>query len=204
MLGTLEILAPALLRKTGSKYSACICLGGAAGWFDYDTCMSRPPTCTGYTFSAWSACSTDGQQTRTVTGNTPAGCTGTPPTQPVLTQACTYVPPTCTDFTYSAWGQCQPDSTQSRTVLTSSPAGCTGGTPVTTQNCTNVPPLVGVGDKCGARDSTPSIFATCPSGTTCGSRQLPTPPRPWWCPLALWIPSDCRPDRSVTTDWFCD
>ena len=49
--------------------------------------------CTGYTYSAWSTCGANGQQTRTVTGNTPANCTGTPATQPVLTQACT-PPPT--------------------------------------------------------------------------------------------------------------
>lgn len=52
-----------------------------------------PVACTGYTYSAWSACGTDGQQTRTVTGNTPSGCTGTPPTAAVLTQACTPPPP---------------------------------------------------------------------------------------------------------------
>jgi hypothetical protein len=52
-----------------------------------------PPTaCTGYIYSAWSAC-TNGVQTRTVTGYTPGGCTGTPTTQPVLTQSCTVTPP---------------------------------------------------------------------------------------------------------------
>ena len=53
--------------------------------------------CTGYTYSAWSGCGANGQQTRTVTGNTPANCTGTPTTQPVLTQACT--PPPAGDTT---------------------------------------------------------------------------------------------------------
>src|SRR5262249_27662136 len=86
-------LGPCDAPQTGSKFSSCICLAGNAGWYDWDRCML---TCTGYTFSAWSACGTDGQQTWTVTGNTPAGCTGTPSTQPVLTQSCTYVPPTCT------------------------------------------------------------------------------------------------------------
>jgi uncharacterized membrane protein YgcG len=52
-----------------------------------------PVACTGYTYSAWSACGTNGRQTRTVTGDTPAGCTGTPSTSPLLTQVCNYVPP---------------------------------------------------------------------------------------------------------------
>ena len=48
-----------------------------------------PVVCTGYTYSAWSACGANGQQTRTVTANTPSGCSGTPSTAAVLTQACT-------------------------------------------------------------------------------------------------------------------
>ena len=55
-----------------------------------------PPTttaCTDYTYSAWSACDTNGQQSRTQTGYLPANCTGTPSAQPVLTQTCNYVPP---------------------------------------------------------------------------------------------------------------
>ena len=58
-------------------------------------------TCT-YTYSAWGACDSTGNQTRTMTSSSPAGCTGTP----VLSQACTYVAPatTCTSFTYSSWG----------------------------------------------------------------------------------------------------
>jgi len=44
-----------------------------------------PPAACTYTYSAWSACGTDGTQTRTVVSATPPGCTGTP----VLSQACT-------------------------------------------------------------------------------------------------------------------
>ncbi len=58
-----------------------------------------PPTttaCTDYTYSAWSACDANGQQTRTQNGYLPANCTGTPSAQPVLTQACNYVPPPTT------------------------------------------------------------------------------------------------------------
>jgi hypothetical protein len=45
------------------------------------------PTCTSFTYSAWGTC-TSGQQSRTVTSASPAGCTGG---SPVLTQACTPV-----------------------------------------------------------------------------------------------------------------
>lgn len=94
-------------------------------------------SCTAFTYSAWSACSAAGTQSRTVLSSSPAGCTGG---APVTTQACT--PPatgggTCASFTYSAWGACDAaTSTQTRTVLGASPAGCTGGAPVTTQACT--------------------------------------------------------------------
>jgi hypothetical protein len=186
--------------QTG-KFRICACVAGGGYWLDAGSCMSPPPTCTGYTFSAWSTCGTNGQQTRTITGNTPAGCTGTPSAQPVLTQACTFVPPTCTDFTYSAWGACQPGNTQTRTVLMSSPAGCTGGTPQTTQSCTYVPPLANVGDKCwdydrAVRGEDPNI-ASCPSGTQCKPRK--------GCRrdcFLFWCKTIC--DGLVTVDSFCD
>ena len=97
-----------------------------------------PVECTGYTYSAWSACGANGQQTRTVTANTPAGCTGTPSTAAALTQACTPPPTACT-YTYSAWSACQSDNRQTRSMGSSSPAGCTG-TPLLTQVCNYVPP----------------------------------------------------------------
>ena len=49
-----------------------------------------PATCTSFTYSAWSACQSNGTQTRTVTTSSPAGCTGG---APVLSQACVYTPP---------------------------------------------------------------------------------------------------------------
>jgi hypothetical protein len=54
-----------------------------------------PVTCTSFTYSAWSECSSSGTQTRTVASSSPSGCTGG---SPVLSQACTYTAPvTCTD-----------------------------------------------------------------------------------------------------------
>lgn len=192
------------LGQSGSLDRVCACLGSFTFWQPIGTCVTPPPACTGYTLSAWSDCGIDGQQTRTVIGTTPAGCTGTPSTQPVLTQIC----PTCTSFTYSAWGGCQTDNTQTRTVLTSSPAGCTGGTPETAQNCPIDPPLVGVGAMC-ATDRGTQLIGTCPAGTTCAARRSPgTQGPPPWCIFVLWIPAEChRPPASpglMTTDWFCD
>ncbi len=101
-----------------------------------------PPTACSYTLGAWGACQSDGTQTRTVSAF-PAGCTGT---TPASSQSCTYVPPpvTCSSFTYTAFtpAVCPVSGQQTRTVATSSPAGCTGGSPVLSQACTYVPPVV--------------------------------------------------------------
>ena len=136
--------------------------------------------CTGYTYSAWSACGSNGQQTTTVTGYTPAGCTGTPSTAAVLTQACTPPVTTCTSFTYNAWGACQSDSTQSRTVASSLPAGCTCGTPVLSQGCTYVPPVNACtsftynawGACQAANTQSRTIASSLPAGCTGGSPLL--------------------------------
>ncbi len=118
-----------------------------------------PVACTGYTYSAWSACSANGQQTRTVTGNTPSGCTGTPSTAAVLTQSCTPAPVACTAYTYSAWSSCQPNNTQTRTVTSSSPAGCTGSPSASmlTQACTYVPPVM------MPMPTSPMVFSSAPT-----------------------------------------
>jgi len=95
-------------------------------------------TCTGYAYSAWSACGTNGQRTRTVINNTPAGCTGTPSTAPVLTQTCTPATVACTGYKYSAWSACGANGKRTRTVISNTPAGCTGtpsAAPVLTQAC---------------------------------------------------------------------
>jgi hypothetical protein len=95
-----------------------------------------PASCT-YSYSAWSACRSDGTQVRTSVSSTPSGCVGTP----VLTQACVYTPPApaaCT-YSYSAWSACQSNNTQTRTVTSATPSGCVG-TPVVAQACVYTPP----------------------------------------------------------------
>ena len=98
------------------------------------------PTCTTFTYSGWGACQSDNTQTRTVTGSSPAGCTGG---SPVTSQSCTFSAPAC-NYTYSNWGACQPNGTQTRTVNSTSPSGC-AGTPATSQSCTYVAAVASAG-----------------------------------------------------------
>jgi hypothetical protein len=91
--------------------------------------------CSSWTYTEWSACSVNSQQTRSVISSSPDYCTGG---QPVVSQSCTYVPPACTSWTYSEWGSCSTNGKQTRTVASSSPADCQGGGPVLEQACTPV------------------------------------------------------------------
>lgn len=92
-------------------------------------------TCTSWTYSNWSLCSSNGQQTRSIISSSPNNCSGG---NPALTQSCTYTPPTCTSWEYSIWSACS-NNEQSRTVTASQPASCMGGTPVLTQSCDSTP-----------------------------------------------------------------
>lgn len=87
---------------TGGPVGVFDRVAGLPSWSDVTGSSSAPvtppPACT-YTYSAWSAC-VSGQQTRTVTSTSPAGCAGTP----VLSQPCT-APPTGTWVTVWTGGQ---------------------------------------------------------------------------------------------------
>ena len=91
--------------------------------------------CTSYSYSAWSVCA-NGQQTRTITGQSPAGCTDT--SSAILTQTCTVSGNVaCNDYTYSAWSVCA-SGQQTRTITGQSPAGCTDtSSAVLAQTCTS-------------------------------------------------------------------
>ena len=64
------------------------CSGGVSPVLS-QSCTYVPPTCTSFTYS-YGTCQADGTQTATVTGSSPAGCTGG---NPVTSQSCT---PICT------------------------------------------------------------------------------------------------------------
>jgi hypothetical protein len=98
-------------------------------------CNYSAPTCSGFTYTPWSACNDNGVQARNVLTSSPANCTGG---SPVLFQKCTYTPP-CTGFTYKPWSACQSNGLQYRDILTKTPYNCSGGSPVLTQNCTYDP-----------------------------------------------------------------
>ena len=90
--------------------------------------------CTSYNYSAWSTCA-GGQQTRTITGQSPAGCTDTSSAE--LTQTCTVSGNVaCTAYDYSAWSVCAAGQ-QTRTITGQSPSGCTDTSSAElTQTCT--------------------------------------------------------------------
>ncbi|OHA95768.1 MAG: hypothetical protein A3C63_02060 [Candidatus Zambryskibacteria bacterium RIFCSPHIGHO2_02_FULL_39_82] len=92
-------------------------------------------TCTSWTYSEWSSCSSSGQQTRSTISSSPNSCAGG---SPVLTQSCTYTPPTCTSWNYSNWNVCA-NNQQTRTITSSQPASCVGGNPTVNQSCDSTP-----------------------------------------------------------------
>ena len=97
---------------------------------------NQPSTCTSWTYSDWSVCSSGGTQTRVAFSSLPLNCTGGAPT---LSQSCVYTPPqqqnTCTFWTYSPWSTCSSGGAQTRVILGLFPAGCTGGAPLLSQEC---------------------------------------------------------------------
>lgn len=101
------------------------------------SCNYETPTttCSSWTYSNWTPCSNNSQQTRTAISSSPSGCVGG---SPVLAQSCAYIPSVCTSWVYSNWGTCT-NGQQTRTVISSSPANCSNGNSVLNQNCTTQP-----------------------------------------------------------------
>jgi len=109
----------------------------AADQFPY--CPGTQIKCTDYTYSPWSACGSDGKQTREAT-KIPPGCNIDPPSPPETTKQC-ILP--CTDYTYSPWSACGSDGFKTRYTTGKIPSGCDGEPskpPETTQSCT--PPVL--------------------------------------------------------------
>lgn len=90
--------------------------------------------CVSWTYSDWSSCSINGQQTRNIITSSPNSCVGG---NPILTQACEYTPPTCTSWTYSNWGSCNTSGIQTRSIISELPSNCVGGNPIISQSCQN-------------------------------------------------------------------
>jgi len=126
--------------------------------------------CTSYTYSAWSVCAS-GQQARTITAQSPAGCTDT--SSAMLTQPCTVSGDiACTAYDYSAWSVCA-GGQQTRTITGQSPAGCTDtSSAMLTQPCTVSGDIActaydySAWSVCAAGQQTRTITGQSPSGCT--------------------------------------
>jgi hypothetical protein len=99
--------------------------------------LANGGTCTSWTYSVWSVCSSDGRQTRSIAYSFPHSCVGG---SPFLSQACgtniiNYNYPTCSSWSYTDWGTCDWDGRQTRKVVYSYPYTCQGGSPILTQAC---------------------------------------------------------------------
>jgi len=98
------------------------------------TSSTSSVTCTSFTYSAWSACSSSGTQTRTVTSSSPAGCTGG---SPVLTQSCTpsssgtYDDIVLADKAVAFWGMRNTSGTEPDLTGNGNAGTYKGGTPAT-------------------------------------------------------------------------
>lgn len=103
-------------------------------WSHYEV-VPAETSCLSFSYSNWSSCSSNGQQTRSIISYSPNGCSGG---NPALTQSCTYTPPICTSWIYSNWGVCI-NNQQTRTITSLQPANCTGGNPILNQSCNSTP-----------------------------------------------------------------
>ncbi len=119
---------------------------GGIGWTIHVVVV--PPTCTSWTYSNWSSCSSNGNQLRENISSSPASCiidlVNGP--APITRQNCTYIPPTplCTsaDWSCGNWNTCSANGAQARTC--SKTSNCQGGisSPAITQSCSYTPPVI--------------------------------------------------------------
>jgi hypothetical protein len=114
------------------------------------------PVCTDSNWTSMlspTICPSSGSQTKTWTEiGTCSGGVSHPSSESV---SCDYSTTTCTSFTYSAWSACDSSGTQTETVVSSSPSGCAGGSPVLSQSCTYVPPVLSTGGGGGGGNLAP-------------------------------------------------
>ena len=114
--------------------------------------LAKADACSSFVYSDWSACVSNGQQTRTVTSSSPDGCTDG---NPVLTQSCSYTQDigACgpNDYSCGDWGPCLKEishlfSTDRagsgyRTRTCNKTSNCQGGvlSPNTSEYCYYIP-----------------------------------------------------------------
>jgi len=106
-----------------------------------EACDKRIP-CVSYVYDGWSACGSDGTQTRNILKKSPEGCdpASSEAYKAELKQACPLLP--CASYNYSDWSTCT-NSIQTRKIISQMPAGCTNtSNAVLKRNCTTVIPCV--------------------------------------------------------------
>ena len=90
-----------------------------------------------YQYGEWSACQSNGIQTRTTIKTFDCPYANNEPEN--TTKSCIYVPPICTSWQYSNWSQCSTNDQQTRSITSSSPSGCVDGKPILNQSCNYIP-----------------------------------------------------------------
>jgi len=132
------VLSPVICPSNGKQLKTWTLIGncneGVSHSNENVTCNYQTPGCTGFTYSSWSACSSSGVQTRTISSSSPSGCSGG---NPVLSQQCVYVP-TCTESDWSSSiSPVSCPSTNSQTKTWTKIGNCSGGVQKTTEtvNC---------------------------------------------------------------------
>ena len=144
-LSPLTCPSSGIQTKTWTKIGTCT--GGVThSATETIPCAYQANTCTSFSYSDWTACTSSGTKTRTVSSSYPSGCTGGNPT---TSQTCTYVAPTvnCTesDWTYAlSPSTCPSSGIQTKTWTKI--GTCTGGathTATETAYC-NPPPTVDI------------------------------------------------------------
>jgi hypothetical protein len=98
-----------------------------------------------YTTGEWSACSSSGKQTRSIS-KTPTGCYEDATSVPLTERSCNYItsyPATAVacSYTYSSWNACGSSGKQTRSIISKTPTGCYDtAAPFLEQSCTYVNP----------------------------------------------------------------
>jgi hypothetical protein len=204
-VGNVEPLMCSNPKQIGSPSRTCICIGGNGFWGPTNgTCMD-PPTCTGNNGKAFNVGDVESLSCTT-------GRIATPPTShkclasgswDMPLGACVVPPPqppppaTCTGSNGKIFKVGDVESLscptgQVSSAPTSHKCQMNGAWDVPLGTC--VLPPVGADDQCGDRTKTPPVFATCPSGKTCGPR------RTWEEEpgTGKWVP------HLDTVEWYCD
>jgi hypothetical protein len=209
-VGQSEML-PCPPGKIGSKSRPCICIGSNGIWGPiYDACVAPAVTCTGNGGMVFNVGDIETLPCPSgLTGAASRTCLASGGWGPTDSSNCVAPPQTCSGVGGTSFA-----AGTSETLPC--PQGEVGAPPMTHTCLSNgtwgptsgrcILPIVPAGAICGSSDK--GLTGTCPAGTTCQSRPVPTTSPPWWCLFfegRPFKPNECRrADPTQTADWFCD